>query len=396
MKKKIFKGINLLVTPILILSIITCFSLKDVPKYVYTNDEIQVMSSLKAVAPFANMKYENSVIEMSMFGVVPVKSVFVKKVENIEVTPGGNSIGVRLSSKGVLVVGHSEVMVNNEKMESPAKKCGVEIGDLIISANGQKIESSEELIESVKKSNSEILKLEIIRNNENLSKEVKLVEEKEEGYKIGLWVRDSTAGVGTMTFYDAKSGKFGALGHPVTDGDTNEPFSTKEGDLLKSSIISVRKGEKGSPGELKGIFQDENSPIGKINKNTQCGIFGEGNKNICKSINSKTMPVAFRNEIEVGSATILTTIDENGTKEYKIEIIKLFEQNEPGPKSMIIKITDEELLQKTGGIVQGMSGSPIIQNGKIIGAVTHVLINKPDVGYGIYIDWMLEDVGIIK
>lgn len=396
MMKNLFKGISVLVTPILILSIMTCASLKDIPKKIYTNDELQVISSLKSVAPFANMKYKNSVIEMSMFGVVPVKSVFVKKTDNIEVIPGGNSIGVRLSSKGVLVVGHSDVMVNNEKMESPAKMSGVEIGDLITKANGEKIESSGELIESVKKSTSEIIKLEIIRNDENISKEVKLLQEKEEGYKIGLWVRDSTAGVGTMTFYDAKSGKFGALGHPVTDGDTNEPFSTKEGDLLRSSIISVRKGEKGSPGELKGIFQDENLPIGKINKNTQCGIFGEGNKSISKSINAKTMPVAFRDEIQVGKATILTTIDESGTKEYKIEIIKLFEQNEPGPKSMIIKVTDEELLEKTGGIVQGMSGSPIIQNGKIIGAVTHVLINKPDVGYGIYIDWMLEDVGIIK
>ena len=147
---------------------------------------------------------------------------------------------------------------------------------------------------------------------------------------------------------------------------------------------------------LKGFLQDENSPIGKIKKNTQCGIFGEGNRNVSKLISSNPMPVAFRDEIEVGKAKILTTIDETGTKEYEIEIIKLFEQNEPGPKSMIIKITDEELLQKTGGIVQGMSGSPIIQNGKIIGAVTHVLINKPEVGYGIYIDWMLEDLGIIK
>lgn len=396
MKKTILKKISVLVTPILILSIMTCFSIKDVPEYVYTNDELQVISSLKNVAPFANMKYKDSLIKMSMFGVVPVKSVFVKKVDNIEVIPGGNSIGVRLSSNGVLVVGHSEVMVDNEKMESPAKAGGVEIGDLITKANGHKIENSAELIESVKKSNSEMLKLEITRNNENISKEVKLLEEKEDGYKIGLWVRDSTAGVGTMTFYDAKSGKFGALGHPVTDGDTNEPFSIKEGDLLKSSIISVRKGEKGLPGELKGIFQDENSPIGKIEKNTRCGIFGKGNNSVGKLISSNPMPVAFRDEIKVGKATILTTVDESGTKEYEIEIVKLFQQDQPGPKSMIIKITDEELLQKTGGIVQGMSGSPIIQNGKIIGAVTHVLINKPDVGYGIYIDWMLQDVGLIK
>ena len=286
--------------------------------------------------------------------------------------------------------------VNNEIKESPAKSAGIEVGDIILKINGNKVETSKELIENVKSSESNLVKLSIVRESKEIEKEVELIDEKDDGYKIGLWVRDSTAGVGTMTFYDEKTGKFGALGHPVTDGETNEPFAIKEGDLLKSSIISVRKGEKGTPGELRGIFQDEESPIGKIEKNTQCGIFGEGNKNACNYIEHKPMHVASRDEIVLGKASILTTIDEEGPKEYEIEIVKLFQQEEPGPKSMIIKITDENLLSKTGGIVQGMSGSPIIQNGKIIGAVTHVLINKPDVGYGIYIDWMLEDGGIMN
>ena len=237
--------------------------------------------------------------------------------------------------------------------------------------------------------------MEIIRKNEKITKKIQCAKE-QDAYKIGLWVRDSTAGVGTLTFYDKESGKYGAIGHPITDSETEKILSIKNGDLLNSSIISIKKGVKGNPGELRGIFQEEESPIGKIEKNTQCGIFGEGNKSVCKYLEHKPMHVATRDEIETGKATILTTIDEDGPSEYEIEIVKLFQQDEPGPKSMIIKITDENLLSKTGGIVQGMSGSPIIQNDKIIGAVTHVLINKPDVGYGIYIDWMLEDVGIVN
>ncbi len=164
---------------------------------------------------------------------------------------------------------------------------------------------------------------------------------------------------------------------------------------MDASIISLRKGEKGSPGELKGIFTNEETPIGKIEKNTECGIFGVENKNKVNNNLNKKLPVGFRNEINLGKAKIITTIDDSGPKEYEIEIIKKLNQESPSPKSMIIKVTDQELLEKTGGIIQGMSGSPIIQNGKIIGAVTHVLINKPDVGYGIYIDWMLKDAGII-
>lgn len=199
---------------------------------------------------------------------------------------------------------------------------------------------------------------------------------------------------GNNDFLDPSTKKFGALGHPITDADTNEPFLVKKGDLLESSIISVRKGEKGSPGELKGIFLNEETPTGNIEKNTQSGIFGEI-KN-AQALNNKIKPlkVGFRDEISVGKAKIITTVDENGPQEFDIEIEKTLNQSIPGSKSMVIKITDPKLLQKTGGIVQGMSGSPIIQNDKIVGAVTHVLINKPDTGYGIYIEWMLQEAGI--
>ncbi|MGL4108129.1 SpoIVB peptidase [Clostridium sp. LP20] len=396
MMKTILKGISLIITPILILALATYVMLRNVPDHLYTQNEIEAMSVIPDVGPFTNVEYNNEKLKINLLGVIPIKSVLIHKVKEVEVIPGGNAIGVRLSSKGALVVGHSEININNEKVGSPAEKSGIELGDLIVKINGEKVESSKDLIMLVKKSTTDSIKVELIRDDKVINRDVKLIKEEGEDYKLGLWVRDSTAGVGTMTFYDEKTGKFAALGHPVTDGDTNKAFTIKEGELLQSSIISVRKGEKGSPGELKGIFVEDDKPIGKINKNTQCGIFGEGTKNINNGLRKGKVKVAFREEIKVGKASIITTIDENGPKEYEIEIMKLLQQDQPGPKSMLIKVTDKELLDKTGGIVQGMSGSPILQNGKLVGAVTHVLINKPDVGYGIYIDWMLEDAEIIK
>lgn len=396
MNKKLLRIVSVIITPILILALSTCIMLKDVPNHLYTSSEVEVMSVLPKVGPFNKVEYNEETLKVNLLGLIPIKQVSVHKVKDIEVVPGGNSIGVRLSSEGVLVVGFSEIAIGNDKKVSPAGEAGIEVGDIITKIDGDQIESSHDLIKKIGSINKEKINIEFIRDGKTLNKEVTLIKENNSGYKLGLWVRDSTAGVGTMTFYHEATGKFAALGHPVTDGDTNKPFTVKKGDLLQSSIISVRKGEKGAPGELKGIFVNDDKPIGNIQRNTQCGIFGEGKKAECNPMRSKAIKVAFRDEIKLGKAKIITTIDESGPKEYEIEIVKLLQQDNPGPKSMLIRITDEELLNKTGGIVQGMSGSPIIQNDKIIGAVTHVLINKPDVGYGIYIDWMLEDAGILK
>ena len=396
MNNKLLKVVSVLITPILILALSTCIMLKDVPSHLYTNNEMEVMSVLPDVGPFNKVEYTEDKLKVNLLGLVPIKQISVHKVDDIEVIPGGNSIGVRLSSNGVLVVGFSEISIGNDKKISPAGEAGIEVGDIIVKVEDEEILTSHDLIKKISTINKEMINVELMRDGKSLNKKINLIKEDNGEYKLGLWVRDSTAGIGTMTFYDEKSGKFAALGHPVTDGDTNKPFTIKNGDLLQSSIISVRKGEKGAPGELKGIFVNDDTPIGNIEKNTQCGIFGEGKREKCNPMRSSSMKVSFRDEIKLGKATILTTLDEEGPKEYDIEIVKLFQQDVPGPKSMLIRVTDEELLRKTGGIVQGMSGSPIIQNGKIIGAVTHVLINKPDVGYGIYIDWMLQDAGILN
>lgn len=393
--KKVIKSISLMFILMLILMSTTIFTLKDMPDKIYTNNAIETTSMFDSMNPLNYVTYGEGSVDISFMGLIPLKSVSIENVKDLKLYPGGTSVGVRLSSDGVLVVGFSDVIVNSNRSESPGKKSQIEIGDLITKINGKNIYTTKELNNFIKTSKNEEVKLTINRNGNIITKDVKLLKENNE-FKLGLWVRDSTAGVGTLTFYHEESKKFGALGHPITDGDTNTRFSVKSGDLLDASIISLRKGEKGSPGELKGIFTNEETPIGKIEKNTECGIFGlENKKNINNNLNKK-LPVGFRNEINLGKAKIITTLDETGPKEYDIEIIKKLNQESPSPKSMIIKVTDEKLLEKTGGIVQGMSGSPIIQNGKIIGAVTHVLINKPDVGYGIYIDWMLKDAGIIK
>lgn len=399
MKKPVKKGIGLFIVSILILALTTATTLRNVPKEIYTNrDEVSVMATIPKVGPFNSLKYSKEKLKINFLGFIPIKSIAIHKLSDIEVIPGGSSIGVKLSSEGVLVVGFSDIIVNNQKVESPAKLAGIEIGDIILKVNNVPIEESRELIKNISSMNCENIELLIKRNDEIINKNFHLIKEDDTVYKIGLWVRDSTAGVGTLTFYHEESGKFGALGHPVTDVDTNKSFMIKDGDLLEASVISVRKGEKGSPGELRGIFVDSNNPIGVIRKNTECGIFGDYSREKKDNLRSTStkMKVGFRDEIKVGKAKIITTIDEYGPKEYEIEIMKIFQQDEPSSKSMLIKVTDEELLSKTGGIVQGMSGSPIIQDNKVVGAVTHVLINKPDVGYGIYIDWMLKDAGVIN
>lgn len=396
MRMKKFKYLGVIITPMLILGLITFFSLSNIPEKIYINEAISSSDLIVSNNIFMkNTKINKDKLQIKLLGLIPVKSVSVSKINDLEVYPGGINVGIKLSTKGVLVVGHSEVQSVEGKLESPAKTSGIELGDVLIKINGEEIQSSKDLSKKVKSLNKSKINVDYLRNGNVESKEIDLEKENNE-YKLGLWVRDSTAGIGTLTFYDKNTSIFGALGHPITDGDTNKPFTISNGDILNSSVISVRKGEKGSPGELKGLFVNEKESLAKIEKNTESGIFGEANVNLTNPVFNKPLKVGFRNEIVEGPAQIITTIDENGPKMYDIEIIKLLPQEEPGPKSMVIKVTDEKLLETTGGIVQGMSGSPIIQNDKLVGAVTHVLINKPDVGYGIYIEWMLKDAGVIE
>lgn len=391
MKMFLKKFITVSLTLILIILLFPTISIFKLPGKIYLNESVPSINHIgSSICEVDNNKYE-----FKLLGILPIKCVEVENISNLKVQVGGIPIGVRVSSDGVIVVGYSEIEINNKKEESPGKTGGLEIGDVIVKINDVEVFNALDLHKIIENSEDGVLNIELIRKNVKMTKTIHCKKENNENYKIGLWVRDSTAGVGTMTFYDSKSRKFGALGHPITDCDTNEPFVIKKGNILDSSIISVKKGRRGNPGELRGVFVNEEEPCGTIDKNTQSGIYGKYAEKPKNSLN-KTLPVACRDEIKTGSAKIITTIDENGPREFNVEIEKLNNQKEPDAKSMVIKITDEELLEKTGGIVQGMSGSPIIQNEKLVGAVTHVLINKPDTGYGIYIEWMLQDAGLLK
>ena len=389
MIKKLIKNFSIITAPIFILVLIGVYNNSQA-------DELSIKNRMKDTTSYVMNDVQNADsidCYTSLINSKELTTLHKEKRKDIEVYPGGISIGVKINNKGALVVGYSDISTYDGLSESPGKIAGIELGDIIEEVNGENIETCSDLISKVKSCRNDELTVKILRGNSEITKKVPLIKEDNE-YKIGLWVRDSTAGIGTLTFYDKDSKTFGALGHPITDGDTNVSFNIKSGTLLRSSILSIKKGERGNPGEIKGLFINENESIGTIEKNTSSGIYGDGLTELINPNFNKAMTVAYRDEIKEGHAQIITTVEDDGAKAYDIEILKLLPQDEPGSKSMIIKIVDPVLLEKTGGIVQGMSGSPIIQNGKIIGAVTHVLINKPDVGYGIYIEWMLQDAGV--
>ena len=392
MIKKLIKNFSIITAPIFILVLIGVYNNNSKDDKLYTQNQMQDTTSYV----MNDLQNTDSIdCYTSLINSKALTTLHKEKRKDIEVYPGGISIGVKINNKGALVVGYSDISTHEGLSESPGKVAGIELGDIIEEVNGENIETCSDLISKVKTCRNDEMTVKILRGNSEITKKVSLIKEDNE-YKIGLWVRDSTAGIGTLTFYDKDSKTFGALGHPITDGDTNVSFNIKSGTLLRSSVLSIKKGERGNPGEIKGLFINENESIGNIEKNTNSGIYGDGSVELINPNFNKAMTVAYRDEIKEEHAQIITTVEDGGAKAYDIEILKLLPQDEPGSKSMIIKIVDPVLLEKTGGIVQGMSGSPIIQNGKIIGAVTHVLINKPDVGYGIYIEWMLQDAGVIN
>ena len=404
MSKKQIKIIQWLIIPVLLIILSAFFKVENIPNTVFIREGEKLQSDyFIRLSDETDSKEASTLstygkkVNVKVLGLLPVKSIFVKSLPNqVYVYPGGGPIGVKLNTKGVLVVALSDIETVNGKQSSPAAASDIQIGDSIIKINDIDINDSEQTTKEINKSDGKEVTIQIYRKGTFLNKKVTPIKSKTDNkYKIGLWVRDTTAGVGTLTFYDDNTMVFAALGHPITDIDTGTILNINSGEIISSSIMSVKKGVKGDPGELKGIFVDEDIVLGQIYKNTECGIFGRSNLKLINSVYNKPIPIALRNEIKEGPAKIITTIEGDKPKEYSITIEKLLTQDSPGPKSMVIRVTDPELLEKTGGIVQGMSGSPIIQNGKLVGAVTHVLINKPDVGYGIYIEWMLKDAEIL-
>lgn len=284
----------------------------------------------------------------------------------------------------------SEIEGIDEKRYKPYENTGIEEGDSIISVNQNTISTTDELVENINKSQGKQVKIKYIHEKETKECSITPVKTGESEYKLGLWVRDSAAGVGTVTFYEPSTKNFGALGHGITDIDTEELIHIASGEFVTTKILNIQKGENGNPGKIQGTVENQKN-IGTISKNTKYGIYGTV-KNL-SSLNidaSREMEVALRKEIKVGKATILCSLENQKVEEYEIEIEKIDEQNSYNNKSMKIRVTDQRLIDKTGGIIQGMSGSPIIQNGKFVGAITHVLVNNPLEGYAIFGDIMIK------
>ncbi len=333
-------------------------------------------------------------LKLSAFGGFFKKDIEVSVLPTRKVVVGGDTVGIRLYSKGVLVIGESPVQGMDGIYYEPYKNSSIKKGAKILKINNEKVETILELVEAV--ANIEDNRKAIVQYEQDgqiHEEEMNPITCFDDGRKkLGLWVRDGAMGVGTLTFYDKQTGKIGALGHGISDMDLKELIDVDEGFLNLANIISVKKGLKNEPGEIRGML-NERVEIGKITLNNECGIYGEYDKECDLLNNRKEVFVASKNEIETGPATIYCSIDGDGMpKEYNINVVKKSDLIGIKSKGMIIEVTDEELLQKTGGIIQGMSGSPILQNGKFIGAVTHVYVNDPTRGYAIFAESMLEQL----
>lgn len=324
---------------------------------------------------------------LKLFDKIPLKKINVSVIPKNYVIPGGETVGVKLYTEGLLVVYVSEVTSTDGAQYSPGKDAGLRENDRILKVDGKDIGTNEEFTDYINAKKSTV-HLTIARNEEITETDASPVISGADGkYKLGIWVRDSTAGIGTLTFYNPQNNGFAALGHAICDSDTLSVLKLAEGSLMNCSVISVKKGEYGNPGELKGCITG--GDIGKILINDSFGIYGELN-NTSIIDGKEPIEVSTRFQVKEGPAVILCDVDGGGTKEYAVEISKVSKSAAPDNKGMVITVTDEELLQKTGGIVQGMSGSPIIQNDMLVGAVTHVFVNDPHKGYGIFAENMLE------
>ena len=300
--------------------------------------------------------------------------------------PVGHTVGLKLFSDGVMVVGLSEVETCSGSM-TPGADCGLRIGDVIEEANGTEVESSEQFAALLQCGG--IVELEVSRGGREISMAARPALGADGVYRLGAWIRDSMAGIGTVTFYDPCTGAFGALGHGVSDHDTGLLVPLHRGAVMDATVKTVKKGCAGEPGELKGNF-DLTRDMGEVYANTETGVFGVIEP--CDFLAGQpAIPVAKWSEVREGAAVIRSNVSGDAVEEYSIEITKIL--SESGTQNMLVQVTDQRLIEQTGGIVQGMSGSPIVQNGKLVGAVTHVLVNDPTRGYGIFIENMLDAAG---
>jgi len=328
-------------------------------------------------------------------------AVAVMASERRYVIPLGQSVGVDVEMDGVKVVEIADVVGENRQTHAPARDAGIQVGDNIVSINGEAVETVDDIARII---NDEItenyeqitevdtIEVQIRRGEQDLSLTIEPQRDIDDGtLRIGAWVKDSTSGIGTLTFYDPESSGFGALGHGITNTE-GEPIQISGGNILSSTVVSVTPSERGQIGELRGIFLRQHESLGEITTNNNQGLYGTLDSEMLDLRGATEMPVATRNEVRTGNAQILSNIDSVRVESFDIEIQRIMRNTSDNTKEMVIRVTDEDLLNRVGGIVQGMSGSPIIQNDKVVGAVTHVFVNDPTRGYGIFLESMLPNL----
>jgi len=338
-------------------------------------------------------------VRLSLFGMVPVRDVLVSVLPQVKVIPGGQSIGVLLHSQGVIVVGHSAVLDESGQEVKPAEEAGIMEGDIILKINDETVQSDSQVRDMVAKSGAagQPLLIELKREGELFTKKVKPVFCRETlQYRLGLLIRDGAAGIGTLTFYEPNSMVYGALGHLITDLGSTQPVELSDGEIVDANVQGIHRGKRGQPGEKIGMFPGDKKVSGTIRKNTKLGIFGCLKKPVDNTSSREAIPVAMAEQIHEGRAEILTVLKDDRIEKFEIEIIKINKLARQDGKALVIKITDQKLLEQTGGIVQGMSGSPIIQDDQLVGAITHVFVNDPTRGYGVPVQWMIEESGLLN
>lgn len=347
---------------------------------------------------FYSTEDEEFNIELRLFGAIPLKKLHIEVAKPPLVIPGGQAIGVLFSSKGVVIVGRLSLKGADQKVYFPARDAGVKIGDILMAIDNIPVNRVDEVETRLKNFNPEqrFIRLTVKRGNKIIMLRIKPVlcrnNLMEHRYMLGIYIEDPAAGVGTLTFYDPLTRNFAGLGHRIAEFAGKQGIPFQRGEIVLARISGIRIGLPGQPGEKIGVFNSNLSPLGKIEKNCRFGIYGKlyaGGKWV---LDERPLPVAYSSQIKTGPALIYTVIKGTKVDHFKVEIVKVYRQNAPRDKGMIIKVSDPLLLKLTGGIIQGMSGSPIIQNGRLVGAVTHVLVNDPAKGYGVLAEWMIKEM----
>lgn len=362
-----------------------------------TQDELSLLlegnpiitASIGSVQADTSDEFDKYIINYKLFNLFNIKRLKVNVIEKDRYFAGGETLGFSLESKGVILVGGNYIITSNG-IECPIENSGLKSGDIITHINEFEINDVDDITDVLSKYHGGELDLRVIRDGSEITLKIVPALDKVTGlYKLGLWLKEDAVGIGTLTFVNVTSNRFGSLGHAIVDNDSTNIIDVSGGNIYKGNVIGITKGRNGKAGELIGTFRkDEN--LGSVDKNCEYGVYGFVDDAEYFTTNKTAIDIGGRLSATPGKATILCSLDGTHIEEFEIEIIKTNFQSSCNEKSMVIRIVDDDLINRTGGIVQGMSGSPIIQNGKLIGAVTHVFVNDSTKGFGIYIDWMLE------